>query len=221
MWGRGRPAHGPIWPFHWAFSQGQRVHAFNRDAAGLRLDGAGLRPERPAAGGMESRLRFRCLIPADDSRFERIALVLQRQLAEIQVDLELVPVPVRTLFASVVTGKFDAFLYEMSSGRTLSWVNRFWHSPSAETTTVFDAGYRAADEPLDRIRAAASDAEFRAAVADLQQVFYEDPPAVFLAWPHDTRAIDRSFSVPYEPDRDVLGSLWQARRSSDTASDDR
>jgi peptide/nickel transport system substrate-binding protein len=221
MWGRGRPAYGPIWPFHWAFSAGQRAYAFNPDAARIRLDAAGLRPAHQGKDRMASRFRVRCLIPSDDSRVERIALVLQRQLAEINVDLQLVPVPVKQMVESIIKGEFDTFLYEMTSGRTLSWVNRFWHSPSAGTRTMFDVGYHAADEPLDRIRSAQSDAEIRVGVADLHRAFYEDPPAVFLAWPHEARAIDNSFTVPYERDRDVIGQLWQARPVASTGAERR
>ena len=38
---------------------------------------------------MPSRFRFRCLTLAKDSRYEKIALVLQKQLYEIGVDMEI------------------------------------------------------------------------------------------------------------------------------------
>jgi ABC-type transport system substrate-binding protein len=218
MWERGRPADGPIWPYHWAYSAAQRVHSYNPEAARVRLDAAGFPPAvQRVPGRMASRLRFKCLIPSNDARFERIALVLQRQLADIDVDIELESVPVTTLLKRVIAGDFDTFLYEMTSGRTLSWVYRFWHSPSQDALPLFPSGYRAADEPLDRIRVSSSDAETRAAVADLQRTFHDNPPAVFLAWPHETRAIDTSFIVPYDRDHDVLGRVWEGRPASPSA----
>jgi hypothetical protein len=60
---------------------------------------------------------------------------------------------------------------------------------------------------LDRLRAAQTDDETRLAVSDLQRVLYEDPPAVFLVWPRETRAVDARFRVPYLSDRDVLNGV--------------
>jgi hypothetical protein len=48
-------------------------------------------------------------------------------------------------------------------------------------------------------------------VGDLQRLFFEDPPAIYLAWPKVSRAVSTSFEVPDEPGRDVMGSLWQWR----------
>lgn len=80
--------------------------------------------------------------------------------------------------------------------------------------------YRGADQVLDRLRAAQSDDETRMAVGDLQRVFYEDPPAIFLAWPRETRAVDARFSVPYLRDRDVISTVreWRLKPPDLTAS---
>ena len=76
--GRGRPADGPIWPEHWAYVAAPESFTFNPAAARLRLDAAGF-PVKPATGGnMPSRFSFTCLVFADDSRFEHLALLLQR-----------------------------------------------------------------------------------------------------------------------------------------------
>jgi peptide/nickel transport system substrate-binding protein len=212
MWGHGRAADGPLWPYHWAYSSAQRTYAFNPDAARLRLDSAGFkRADRRDAKLMDSRFRFTCLLPNNDIRFERIALILQRQLAEIGVDMDFEALTTRSMVERLGTGRFDAFLFEMTSGRTLSWIYRFWHSPAPGAPPLFLSGYRGADEPLDRLRNSRSDHEVRVAVADVQRALYEDPPALFLAWPRETRAIDTTFSMPYEPDQDVLGTVWRGR----------
>jgi peptide/nickel transport system substrate-binding protein len=206
MRGRALPADGPIWPYHWAYSSAQRTFAHNPDAARLRLDRAGLTENRDGGPGrMRSRFHFTCLVPSDDTRFERIALIVQRQLFEVGVDMEIQALPVGEMIKSRVRkGEFDAFLFEMTSGRTLSWLYRFWHSPSEGPPPALRTGYRGADGALDRLRGAQSDDETRLAVSDLQRVMYEDPPAVFLVWPRETRAADARFRVPYLNDRDVL-----------------
>ena len=64
---------------------------------------------------------------------------------------------------------------------------------------------------LDRIKAAGADDEVRAAVAELQRVFHDDPPAAFLAWQEQTRAVSTKFDVAAEDKRDILTNLWQWR----------
>ena len=83
------------------------------------------------------------------------------------------------------TGNFDAFVMEMVSARSLTWTYTFWHSNGH----FLHSGYDAADGPLDRLRVANSDDETRTAVAELQQVLYDDPPAIFIAWPEAARAV--------------------------------
>ena len=61
---------------------------------------------------------------------------------------------------------------------------------------IIRSGYTAADAALDRLRAARSDEETRIAVADLQRIMYEDPPAAFLVRPETARAVNDSFVVP-------------------------
>ena len=97
----------------------------------------------------------------------------------------------------------------MASGRSLEWIYRFWRSVPQGATAIGRSGYSAADAALDRLRAAQSDDETRMAVADLQSMMYEDPPAAFLVRPETARAVTDSFAVPVEEKgRDILGSLW-------------
>ena len=213
MRGQALPADGPIWPYHWAYSSAQTSFAFNPAAARLRLDGAGLSANRTRDPGyMSSRFRFTCLVPSDDTRFERIALVVQRQLFDIGVDMQIEAMPAAEMINNRVRdGEFDAFLFEMTSGRTLSWLYRFWHSPAAGPRPALSTGYRGADGVLDRLRAALTDDETRLAVSDFQRVMHSDPPAIFLVWPRETRAVDARFRVPYLSDRDVLPSVREWR----------
>jgi hypothetical protein len=156
---------------------------------------------------MPARFAFTCLVPQGDLRFERIALVVQRQLFAIGVDMQLKLVPVRQFTTAITAGQFEAFIFEMASGRTLSFPYRFWHSAAGTIST----GYAAADAALDRMKFAGTEEEVRAGVADVLRIMRADPPAVFLAVPREARAADASLHIPHEIDRDVLGSLWQAQ----------
>src|SRR4051794_8470170 len=209
--GLGRPANGPIWPEHWAYSSSQRTFAFNPDAARLRLDTAGF-PIRQQANGMPARFSFSCLV-LDDVRFARLALVLQKQLWDIGFDRRLEPVTMAELAKRFKSGDFDAFLFELA-GRSLSWVYAFWHSPPEGK--YLNTGYTAADAVLDRIRHATSDEDVRAGVSDLSRIFYEDPPAAFLAWQAQSRAVSKKFDVGSEPARDVMYSVWQWHRAPES-----
>lgn len=166
---------------------------------------------------MPSRFTFACLVPEGDMRFERIAMVVQRQLFEVDVDMQIVTLPHRALEQRLLSGDFEAFLYEIISGRTLSWVHRFWRSPSGGARPMIPGGYSAADAALDRMLLAGTDDEVRIAVGDVMRVMREDPPALFLVWPHDARAVATSIAVPYEPERDIFGTLWQATRAPSVA----
>lgn len=204
--GRGHVAESPIWPQHWAYDPGPKTYRYNREAARLLLEGAGYRERRSTAPGrVPSRFKFVCLTIENDVRFEKIALLLQKQFYEIGVDMEVQALPLRALFERIQKGDFDALLAERSSGRSLTWVYTMFHS----STTP--GGYRSADAILDRLRRARSDEETRTAVCDLLELLYDDPPAIFLAWPIVARAVSNTFVVPEESGHDVMGTVWQWR----------
>jgi peptide/nickel transport system substrate-binding protein len=209
MRGHGRIAEGPFWPHHWAYTPMQQTSAPNPAAARIRLD-TGRLPVRPSRTEMPARFSFTCLVPADDARFERLALVVQRQLFAIGVDMRFQAVPQHELPGRISAGAYDAFLLELVNARTLSFPYQFWHS----RTSRLASGYTAADAALDRMKIATSEPDVRAAVSDVMRIMRADPPAVFLAWPREARAADQSIDLPYEPDRDVFGTLWQARRAT-------
>jgi peptide/nickel transport system substrate-binding protein len=215
MNGRGEVADGPIWKYHWAFSTAQRVYQFNPEAAGLRLDAAGLpRPSSGTSGRMPSRFRFTCLLFADDPRFERIALVLQKQLYDVGVDMEIQPVRLGEMVTRAQTGGFDAFMLEVVGGWSIVWPYRVWRSRPNAVPGDFNTGYTAADAALERVRHALTESEIRSAVHEVQRVMYEDPPALFLAWPTASRAVSADISVPSEPNLDIYGRITRFERAN-------
>jgi peptide/nickel transport system substrate-binding protein len=210
---QGQVAEGPIWPYHWAYSTAQKTYSHNLEAALLRLESAGLKVKPGKPGRMPSRLHIRCLTPENNALFEKIALVLQKQLYEIGVDLEIVPLNGDDAGKRLDAGDFETVLIQRTSGRSLAWTYSTFHS------SVSKSGYSAADKVLDGLRLTSNEADIRVAVADLQKIFHDDPPAIFIAWPKTARVVSTRFTVPppaeetgreisKEAGRDVFSSLW-------------
>jgi ABC-type transport system substrate-binding protein len=205
--GRGQPADGPVWPFHWAYSTAQRGYTYNPEAARLRLDAAGFPLPTKGWGRMPSRLRFSCLI-VDDPRWEQTALLVQKQLFDIGVDMEVEAKPLVEFAKRLAAGNFETILGEYTSARSLAWVYYAWHSSHLVHYSP-KTGYKAADAVLDRLRHATTDQDIRGYVGELQRTLFEDPPAIFIAWPYSSRAVSTLFSVPHERDTDIIGNIWQ------------
>jgi len=216
---QGSLADGPIWPAHWAYGTTQKAYTHNVEAATARLDAAGLAMRRGRDDGrMPSRFRFKCLTIAKNATFEKIALLLQKQLYEIGIDMDVEAVSLQELGARAASGNFDVILAERTSGRSLVWTYLFFHSKK------FGGAYTAADTVLDKLRATSTEAAVRATVSDLQQIFHDDPPGIFIAWPTVARVVSTKFIVPDEegpdvsggsdivPGRDIIGSIsrWRA-----------
>jgi peptide/nickel transport system substrate-binding protein len=204
MRGRGTPADGPVSPQNWAYSPPAVPFTYDPAAARRRLDAAGFPARMDAARAVPIRFTFDCLVFADDTRFDRIALLVQKQLADVGIDMKLVPLSLLDFGGRVESGDFDAFLWEMS-GRSLSRVYEFWRSRDG---AMINSGYTAADPVLDRIRSARTDDEVRAGVAELARVLHDDPPAAFLTWQETSRAVLTKFDVGPDDKRDILTNLW-------------
>jgi peptide/nickel transport system substrate-binding protein len=206
MRGQGIPADGPIFPQHWTYSQQQPLR-FDPDSARKRLDGAGYPLKDDALRRVPMRFSFKCLVFGDDSRYERLSVIAQKQLADIGIDMQLEPMKLDELGPRIRKGDFDAFLIEMSGPR-LSRVYDFWRSGER---SMINSGYHAADGVLDRLRVAQNEEDSRAAVAELLRIMHDDPPAAFLAWQKASRAVSARFDVAAEPERDILTKLWMWR----------
>jgi peptide/nickel transport system substrate-binding protein len=198
----------PIWPSYWAYNISTKRYAYDPAAARARLEAAGF-PVRPSTSPdrMSSRFRLNCIFYNKDFQFERIAVLLQRQLEEVGVDLVVTPVDGLTLQTRAKSGDFDSYLYQVSSGKSSEGVHRFWHSLGSRQST----GYTGADAALDQLRNSFVDGDVRVAMANLRQRFYEDVPAAFLAWPDKTRAIDVRFDIGDTSDPDVYANMWRWR----------
>jgi peptide/nickel transport system substrate-binding protein len=208
MRGHARIADDPIWPSHWAYNASAKQYSYDPAAARQRLDAAGF-PVRPPAtpNAMASRFQLNCLFYNKDFQFERIAVLLQRQLEEVGIDLVLTGVDQATLMARAGTGNFDSYVFQLASGRAFDRTYEFWHSDGGRQST----GYSGADSALEELRKSHVDADVRVAVANLRQRFYEDVPAAFLAWPETTRAVDARFDIGDRSDPEIFANLWRWR----------
>jgi hypothetical protein len=167
-------------------------------------------PENAAQHLADSALTFKCLLPA---QYERIGLVLKRQLEMVGVTMEIEEASPDRILEALRTGSFEAVFLDMVSGPSVFRTYQWWHSRGSFNPGAF--GNRTTDAVLDRIRAADSDEEYREGVEDFQNAVVDDPPAIFLAWSERARAVHRRFDVPVEPGRDILTTLRLWRPSND------
>ena len=197
---------------HWAHVKRSPGDLYDPRDAQIRFDKAGLR-ERPAAdGSRRRRFSLRCLVWSEAPHFERIALVVQKQLFEVGVDLVIELASLEQILERAAAGDFETFLIPVNASRTLERTYRYWRSPSAENPQVLQrSGYTGADASLDRLRQSTSDDALRDAVAGLAHQFAEDVPAAFIAWPEVTRAYHRRFSTGDSQGRDPFFELWRWR----------
>jgi peptide/nickel transport system substrate-binding protein len=200
--GHATPADGLVWPQNWATSQNVRRATFDPTAAATDFKS-------------QPKLSFTCLVPTD---YERVALVVQRQLAAVGVTMNVESTTQERAFQAVATPSFEAVLMDVIGGPTLLRTYELWHSHGSTPLGAIDSPQL--DSALDKVRSAVSDDDYRNAVETLQKLTFEDPPAIYLAWGERSRAISKRFEVPVEPGRDVLATLrlWKPAAGAQTAS---
>lgn len=210
--GRGVPADGPVWPRYWA--RDPHVPSVMTDLTAAR---ALLRASRPGPGPLE----FTCLVPADFTILERMALLVQQQLGEVNVRMRLESLPPKQFNERIVLGQYDAAVLPVGGGHSAAVFHRFWHSTGSVQRWNF-WGYRNArvDAALDDALQAADDEAFSDAIRRFEAAVRDDPPAVFLAWNQTVQAVSRRFVVPpADAQRDAIYVLnrWRLREPGSTA----
>jgi peptide/nickel transport system substrate-binding protein len=211
MRGHGEVAEDPIWPLHWAYTRPEVPHIYDPKLAERQLDAAGLTRRSAGPGASVPRFKLRCLFWSDEPMYERIALMIQRQLFDVGVDLVLEPANLNDLIARASSGDFETLLPRANAGRSLDFTYRFWHSSTEGNGAMLRAGYFGADSLLDQLRASTSDEQVRTTVDQLGRRFREDVPAVFIAWPQVTRAIDSRLNVGRGNEQDPFSKIWEWR----------
>jgi len=184
--GHSTPAAAALSPQHWAYSP---------DLPHFRYS------PQPLEGTAPRRLK--CLLA--EPSLERLALMVQRQLQAIGVDLELELAPADQVVARLESGDFDTVLSDFYLGPTLARAYLFWHSRGPSNYGHYNNTQ--VDASLDAIRHAADDSAYRAGVAVFEQAIVDDPPGLFLTWGERARAVSNRFDVPSAADTALFGAL--------------
>ena len=210
--GQGQPATGPLWPQHWAYDSSIQPYAYDPEFASSLLDNTGFPAGRMAATeeSAPARLRFTCLLPANFSLLERIALDVQKQLFDIGVDVQFDVVDATDYNARIREGRFEAVFVDLISGPTFGRPYIFWRSAKGfKGLNVFGYENAESERLFQILRTSMNEAAVRSATRRLQRVLLDDPPALFLAWNSRARAVSRDFRVPSRPGRDPLQSIHE------------
>jgi peptide/nickel transport system substrate-binding protein len=214
---RGQVASGPLWPLHWAYDSSVPSYSFDPARAIALLNAAKI-PEIHGFGRSDSapgRFHFTCLVPDNFALWERMALIVQRDLAEIGVVMRIESVPFEVFNQRIGSGDFDAVTIELIVGNTASRPFTFWSSQSTQNVW----GYRNADldRALEDLRRASDDTAYRNAFRRVQEQALENPPAIFLALGQVTRAVSDRFDVVAPPNTDILPSIPDWRLATPNA----
>jgi len=208
--GRGKPANGPTWPEHWAFDRSISEYGHDPSRATALLDAAGLPKARASAPGqVPARLHFTCLVTQNFALWERMALIAQRDFAQVGVDMQFESVSFTELNQRLANGNFDAVVMELVVGNSVSRPYFFWHSQGLLNAW----GYRntKVDAALDGVRRSSSEDLYRQSFRSLQSETLDDPPAVFLALGEVARAVSKRFKVVAQQGTDIISTIpeWQ------------
>jgi len=214
--GRGRTTSGPAWPLHWAYNSSVPEFSYDPARSAALLDAAGLPPLSGSndSGNPPSRMHFTCLIPDSFALWERMALLVQKDLAKVGVDMRIESLPFPDFNRRIAARDFDAVMLEFIVGNSPSRPYGFWHSTSKQNVWGFQDPK--IDQALDGIRRASNETIYREAFRDFQLQSLEDPPAIFLALGETVRAVSRRFQVVAPPNTDILPTIGDWRPGNDS-----
>jgi peptide/nickel transport system substrate-binding protein len=212
--GHARPTDIPSWPEHWAFDSSVPRMEYDPAKALALLEAANVTSFKVMPGRAPARIHFTCLFPENLPLWERIALVVQRDLSDIGIDMELQSVPIAQFNQRLVAGDFDTVLLEIVVGNSASRPYTFWHGASKQN--VWGYSSPTVDSALDTLRRASDEQEYRQAFRQFQLATGDDPPAVFLALSETTRAVSKRFEVVAPAGSDILPTIADWRLADGT-----
>jgi peptide/nickel transport system substrate-binding protein len=138
-----------------------------------------------------------------------MALIVQRDLARIGVDMQIESVPFEEFNRRIGAGQFDAVTLEFIFGNSPTRPYTFWYSTSKQNMWGYDNVD--VDRSLDRVRRAGNETEYRDALRQFQVDTVVDPPAIFLAISQTARAVSRRFDVVAPSGSDILPTIGDWR----------
>ena len=214
-----RPESGSSWPEHWAHDATVPSYAYEPERAAALLDAARIpTPSSPDPSRPPARFRFTCIFPEGFPLWEKMGLLVQRDLAAIGVDMTMEALSVKEFNTRIMAGSFDAVLSEFVVGNTPARNFTLWHSSSK--MNVWGYHNDTVDAALDGIRRASTDAEYRTAFRRSQLGVFDDPPAIFLALGETSRAVSNRFRVVAPAGSDILPTIadWELGESARVAN---
>jgi ABC-type transport system substrate-binding protein len=134
-----------------------------------------------------------------------MALIVQRDLAQIGVDMQIESVPFEEFNRRIERRDFEALMLEFIVGNSPTRPYTFWYSTSKQNAWGYSNA--SVDRSLDGIRRASSESEYRAAFRAFQLEMLDDPPAIFLALSQTARAVSNRFQVIAPPGSDILPTI--------------
>jgi peptide/nickel transport system substrate-binding protein len=213
--GHGIAASDSAWPRHWAYDSSAPTFSYDPSRAAALLETTGQNILSGTDGRPPAKLRFTCILPENFAIWERLGLLVQRNLAEIGVDMQLQALSVEEFNRRIGSREFDAVLTEFVVGNSPSRPYFFWHSQSRRN--VWGYSNHEMDQALDRIRRASGDDDYRRAFREFQTENIDDPPAIFLALGETARAVTKRFDVVAPPGSDILPTIAEWRLSTEAA----
>lgn len=199
--GAAEPVMTPVTPGHGAWHASDvEPHAHDPIEAGRLLDSLGLRDRdadgvREDAAGRDARIAL--LTQRGHTIRERMAAVIQEDLAGVGIGVDIVALEVGTLIARIGSGDYDAVLFGLQASGVDPAVNQdfwlpegvfhFWNPAQPEPATEWEAQMAALMEPV----VSSTDREARlTAFHEVQRLFARELPAIYFAAPHVVLATD-------------------------------
>jgi peptide/nickel transport system substrate-binding protein len=187
--GHGAPTDGPLPPDHWAYNTSFQHFTYDPAGATASLRRAG----RPI-------VQFTCITPGEQP-YERLALIVQRQLRAAGIEMKIEPVTYEQFTPRLQSGDFQAVLADFHIAPSLFNQYQFWYAEGPRNLGGFRSG--SVDGALERIWRAPNDEMYRAGVEAFQSAIINDPPAIFLSWSERARAVSNRFQPPPELGREL------------------
>ncbi|HEX6324367.1 MAG TPA: ABC transporter substrate-binding protein [Vicinamibacterales bacterium] len=172
-------ASGVIPPLSWAFADDTFKFTYDPARARQLLDEAGYRD--PDGDGPEKRLRL--TLKTSTSEVYRVqAAVIQRDLADVGIDLELRSMEFATLFGDIVSGNVQLYTLQWVGVTDPDMLRRVFHSAQVPPSGFNRGHYISAevDALLDRATQSTDDVERKQLFNEVQQIVARDAPYVGL-----------------------------------------
>lgn len=217
--GEGVPIYGPITPANEAWYTALSAPC-NHDVARARelFAAAGL-SDRNGDGllddGSGAAARFSLLSQRNHIR-ERVASMIQEQLRQVGIGVDLVMLDTQALQTRFAKRDYDAIYYGVQSSSTDPglamefWLSsgflHFWNPMQPAPATEWE---RQIDDLMHRQTATSDMVERRRLFAEVQRIFSEELPGIYLVAPKVTLAITARVANP-TPAPQIPQLLWSA-----------